>query len=108
MFGQINKVFTFIKKYVEENNINRPDDFVVKSIVNKSGLKVFLIKSTDSKMPIEDIADAKGLSTDDVIKEFEHIVFSGTKLNLDYCLEDYLDEDGIEEIIHYFFYSIFI
>lgn len=91
-----------IKQHVEDNDIERPEELVVKSIVNKSGLKVFLIKSTDRKMPLEDIAAAKGISIEQLIEEFEHIVFSGTKLNFDYCLEDYVDEDQIEEIMDYF------
>ncbi|MCT4664601.1 MAG: DNA helicase RecQ [Flavobacteriales bacterium] len=94
-----------IKNYVEENNIDRPEDFVVKSIVNKSGLKVFMIKSIDRKMPLEDIADAKKIDQDQLLNEFEHIVFSGTKLNLDYHLQDILDEEQIEEIMDYFMES---
>lgn len=91
-----------IKQYVEENDINRPMDLVVKSIANKSQLKVYLIQSTDRKLPLDDIARAKGLSMEDLLKEMEIIVFSGTKLNIDYYLEDILDEDSIEEIYEYF------
>lgn len=91
-----------IAKYVEENDINRPMDLVVKSIANKSALKVYLIQSTDRKLPLDDIASAKGLSMDDLIKEMEMIVFSGTKLNIDYYLEDILDEDSIEEMYDFF------
>jgi ATP-dependent DNA helicase RecQ len=107
--GKANKygkpIVDYIKNYIEENNIERPDDFVIKSIVNKSGLKVFIIKSTDRKMPLEDIADAKGMQVDNLIEEFEHIVYSGTKINLDYYLEDILDEEQIEEIMDYFMES---
>lgn len=94
-----------IKRYVEENNIEKSHDLVVKSIVNKSGLKVFVIKSTDRKMPLEDIAAAKGLNMESLLSEFELIVNSGTKLNLDYYLLDVLDEEGIDEIMEYFMES---
>lgn len=91
-----------IQTYVQENDINRPMDMVVKSLANKSALKVYLIQSTDRKLPLDDIASAKGLSMEDLLKEMEIIVFSGTKLNIDYYLEDILDEDSIEEIYEYF------
>ena len=91
-----------ISKYVEENDVDKPDDFVVKSIVNKSGLKVYIIQSTDRKLPLDDIASAKGLSMGDLVKEIEHIVASGTKVNIDYYLESILDEDQIEEVYDYF------
>lgn len=91
-----------IEQYVEENDIEKPDDFVVKSVVNKSGLKVYIIQSTDRKLPLEDIADAKGLSMDDLITEIEHIVNSGTRVNIDYYIEGMLEEDQIEEIYDYF------
>lgn len=91
-----------IKEYVEENEIERPDDFVVKSVVNKSGFKVFIIQSIDRKLSLEDIADAKGKSTEDVLEEIEHIVASGTRVNLDYILNDLLDEEYQDEIIDYF------
>lgn len=91
-----------IKKYVEENDIERPDDIVVKSVVNKSGLKVFIIQSIDRKLSLEDIADAKGKTVDEVLEEMEHIVESGTRINLDYILNELLDEDYQEEILDYF------
>ena len=91
-----------IAKYVEENEIDRPDDFVMKSIVNKSVTKVFIIQSIDRKLPLEDIADAKGLEMEELLDEIEAIVYSGTKLQLDYYLEQTLDEDVIEEIYDYF------
>ena len=91
-----------IAKYVEENEIERPDDFVMKSIVNKSVNKVFIIQSVDRKLPLEDIADAKGMEMEDLLSEIEAIVYSGTKLNLDYYLEQTLDDDVIEEIYDYF------
>ena len=91
-----------IAKYVEENEIVRPDDFVMKSIVNKSVNKVFIIQSVDRKLPLEDIADAKGMEMEDLLSEIEAIVYSGTKLNLDYYIEQTLDDDVVEEIYDYF------
>ena len=91
-----------IAKYVEENEIMRPDDFVVKSIVNKSANKVFIIQSIDRKLPLEDIAEAKGLDMEELMTEIEAIVYSGTQLNLDYYLEQTLDEYVIEDIYEYF------
>lgn len=94
-----------ISKYVEENDIDKPDDFVVKSVVNKSGLKVYIIQNTDRKLPLEDIANSKGISIDELLTEIEHIVNSGTKVNIDYYIEGLLDEDQIEEITEYFMES---
>jgi ATP-dependent DNA helicase RecQ len=91
-----------IARYVEENDIERPDDFVMKSIVNKSVNKVFIIQSVDRKMPLDDIADSKGLDMEELLDEIETIVFSGTKLNLDYYIEQTLDEDIVDEIYDYF------
>ena len=80
----------------------RPDDFVMKSIVNKSVNKVFIIQSIDRKLPLEDIASAKGMEMEELLDEIEAIVFSGTKLNLDYYIEQTLDEDVVDEIYGYF------
>ncbi len=91
-----------IKRYVEENEIDRPQDLVVKSIVNKSGLKVHIIQNIDRKLPLEDIARAKGKEMDDVIDEIEAIVGSGTKININYYLDDMLDEDEQQDIYDYF------
>jgi len=91
-----------IKRYVDENEIDRPQDFVVKSIVNKSGLKVHIIQNIDRKLPLEDIAKAKGKEMEDVIDEIEAIVGSGTKINIDYYLNDMLDEDEQQDIYDYF------
>ena len=91
-----------ISKYVEENEIVRPDDFVMKSIVNKSVNKVFIIQSVDRKLPLEDIADAKNMDMEELLDEIEAIVFSGTKLNLDYYIEQTLDDDIVDEIYDYF------
>ena len=91
-----------IARYVEENEIDRPDDFVLKSIVNKSANKVYIIQSVDRKLPLEDIASAKGLEMEELLDEIEAIVFSGTKLNLDYYIVQTLDDDVVEEIYEYF------
>ena len=91
-----------IERYVEENDITRPDDFVMKSTVNKSVNKVFIIQSIDRKFPLEDIADAKGMDMEELLDEIEAIVYSGTKLNLDYYIEQTLDEDVVDEIFEYF------
>tara|TARA_B100001057_G_scaffold475615_1_gene542606 strand:- start:2399 stop:4585 length:2187 start_codon:yes stop_codon:yes gene_type:complete len=92
----------FIADYVEENNIDRPQDMVIKSIVNKSGLKVYIIQSTDRKLPLEDIASAKGLDMPKLISEMENIVYSGTKVNINYYLDDILEIDQQDEIFDYF------
>ncbi len=91
-----------ISKYVDENEIERPLDMVVKSIVNKSGLKVYIIQNIDRKLPLEDVAKAKGLSLADLIIEIESIVHSGTKVNINYYINDILDEDKQEEAMEYF------
>ena len=91
-----------IKEYVEENDIERPNDMIVKSVVNKSGLKVFIIQSLDRKFTLEDIAVAKNKKVDDVLEEIEHIVTSGTRVNLDHILNELLDEEYQEEIMDYF------
>ena len=96
------KFVELIEKYVEENDIVKPDDFVMKSVVNKSGMKVFIIQNIDKKIPLDTIARNKGLSLQDLLVEMETIVASGTKLNLDYCLEQELDEDEQEDIFDYF------
>jgi len=91
-----------ISKYVEENEITRPDDFVMKSLVNKSVNKVHIIQSIDRKLPLEDIADAKGMDMEELMTEIEAIVYSGTKLDLDYYIEQTLDDDVVDEIFDYF------
>ena len=93
---------TLIENYVNEHEILRPDDFVVKSTGSNSALKLYIIQSVDRKLPLTDIAQAKGLVMEDFIKEMEAIVYSGTKLNIDYYLEDILDEDSQEELHDYF------
>jgi ATP-dependent DNA helicase RecQ len=91
-----------IAKYVAENNIERPDDFVMKSVVNKSGNKVYIIQNTDKKVSLETIARNKGWRMDEMLEEMETIAASGTKLNLDYAIDEMLDEDDQDEIIEYF------
>ena len=91
-----------IAKYVEENNIERPDDFVMKSVVNKSGLKVFIIQQTDKKVSLDTIAKSKDMQIDNLLEEMETIVGSGTKLNLNYAIDEMVDEDEQDEILDYF------
>jgi len=91
-----------IEKYVEENEIEKPDDFVMKSVVNKNSNKVFIIQNVDKKMPLETIAKHKTLKLEELLEEMETIVASGTKLNLDYAIEDLVEEYEREEIIDYF------
>ncbi|MBC8755103.1 RecQ family ATP-dependent DNA helicase [Kordia sp. YSTF-M3] len=95
----------FIKKYVDENDILRPDDLIVKSTGVNSGLKLYIIQNVDRKLPLDDIAASKGLKMVDFIKEMEQIVYSGTKLNISYWIDDILDEDQQEEIHEYFIES---
>ena len=91
-----------IKEYVDENNILRPDDLVVKSTGVNSSLKLSIIQNTDKKIPLEDIARSKGLEFEELIKEMQRIVFMGTKLNISYHIDEILDEDQQEEIYDYF------
>jgi len=91
-----------ISKYVKDNNIERPDEIIVKSAINKSGLKVFIIQSIDRKIPIEDIATTKGVKVEKIIEEIEGIVSSGTKLNINYYVDELLDEDQQEDLFEYF------
>jgi ATP-dependent DNA helicase RecQ len=91
-----------IKKYVEEKEIIRPLDMVVKSVVNKSGIKVYIIQSIDMKRPLEDIAEAKGLEMNELISEIEAIVNAGTRINLDYYINMVMDEERQHDIFSYF------
>ncbi|OFY65677.1 MAG: ATP-dependent DNA helicase RecQ [Bacteroidetes bacterium RBG_13_42_15] len=91
-----------IKKYVEEKEIIRPLDMVVKSVVNKSGIKVYIIQSIDMKRPLEDVAEAKGLEMNELISEVEAIVNSGTRINLDYYINMVIDEERQHDIYSYF------
>lgn len=91
-----------IARYVEENNIERPDDFVMKSVVNKSGNKVYIIQNTDKKVSLETIAKNKGWRMDEMLEEMESIAASGTRLNLNYAIDEMLDEEDQDEIMDYF------
>ncbi|KQM20551.1 DNA helicase RecQ [Chryseobacterium sp. Leaf201] len=91
----------FISKYVEDNAIERTQDMVMKQVANKSSHKVFIIQSTDKKIDLEDIARAKNLSMDELLKEMERIVYQGTKLNIDYYIEDNFDEDIVDGFMEF-------
>ncbi|MCB0396367.1 MAG: DNA helicase RecQ [Flavobacteriales bacterium] len=91
-----------IERYVKENNIERPTDMVIKSVVNKSGLKVHIIQNIDRKLPFNDIASAKGISPDILLHEVETIVLSGTKLDLSYHIDEMVDEDKQDMLFEYF------
>lgn len=91
----------FIKNYVEENDIDRPDDMVLKQVANKSSHKVFIIQNTDKKIDLEDIAKAKNLTMDELLSEMESIVYQGTKLNIDYYIDENFDEDIVEGFMEF-------
>jgi len=91
-----------IKKYVEDNDIDRPIDMVIKSAANKSALKVYIIQNIDRHLNLEDIAASKGLTYEEILREVESIVNSGTKLNLNYFIDEVIDEDKQEEVFDYF------
>jgi ATP-dependent DNA helicase RecQ len=91
-----------IAQYVEENDIDRPQDYFMKSLVNKSGLKVQLIQNIDRKLPLEDIAASQGKTFEALLEEIETIVASGTRVNLNYYIDDLLDKTDQEEIFDYF------
>ena len=92
----------FIADYVEKNDIERPQDIMVKTLVNKSQLKVQLIQNIDRKLPLEDIAQSQGKTFDDLLLEIETVVSSGTRVNINYYLNDLLDEDSQDEVFDYF------
>jgi ATP-dependent DNA helicase RecQ len=91
-----------VAKYVEENDVEKPDDFVMKSVVNRNSNKIFIIQNVDKKMPLETIAKNRTLKLEELLEEMETIVASGTKLNLDYAIEELMEEYEREEIIDYF------
>ncbi len=91
-----------IRRYVDENDITRPEDFVVKSAPTKSSDKIFIIQSVDRRMSLEDIADAKGWEMDELVGEIEGIVSSGTNLNLNYYISQTIDDEVVDEIYEYF------
>ena len=92
----------FISSYVEENDIIKPDDFVMKSVLNRNNNKIFIIQNVDKKIPLETIAKSRELRIDELLEEMETIVASGTKLNLTYAINDMVDEYEQEEIMEYF------
>ena len=91
-----------IKRHVEENEIERPEDLRVRTVANKSTLKVWIVQSIDRKVALDDIAMTKGLEFSELLDEIEAIVYSGTRINIDYFLNDVIDEDHIEDIYEYF------
>ena len=91
-----------IRQHVKENEIERPEDLRVRTTPNKSKLKVFIIQAIDRKISLEDIANSKGLDFDELLDEIEAIVNSGTKINIDYFINDYIDPDKAEDIFEYF------
>jgi ATP-dependent DNA helicase RecQ len=96
------KFVDLIAKYVEENEVEKPDDFVMKGVVNRNNNKIFIIQNVDKKIPLDTIAKTKDLKIDELLEEMETIVASGTKLNLDYAINELVDEYEQEEIIDYF------
>ncbi|GHT31974.1 ATP-dependent DNA helicase RecQ [Bacteroidia bacterium] len=99
-YGQ--EFVTLIRKHVEENEIERPEDLRVRTVANKSKLKVWIVQSIDRKVALDDIALTKGLEFTELLDEVEAIVYSGTRINIDYFLNDVMDEDHIEDIYEYF------
>ncbi len=91
-----------IKGHVEENDIDRPIDMVVKSVANKSKLKISIIQSIDRKVPLDDLAEGKGIEMNDLLKELESIVYSGTRVNIDYFIDQVMDEEHRDDIFAYF------
>lgn len=91
-----------IKKHVEENDIDRPIDMVVKSVANKSKLKISIIQSIDRKVPLDDLAEGKGIEMNELLKELESIVYSGTRVNIDYYIDQVMDEEHRDDIFSYF------
>ena len=91
-----------ILTYVNENEIERPQDMVVKSVINKSSLKVFIIQSIDRKIPLDDICNAKGIEFESLLDELEAIVYSGTKVNLSYTISQSIDEEKQADLYEYF------
>ena len=91
-----------IKKHCEENDIERPEDLRVRTVAKKSVLKVKIIQSIDRQIALDDIADAQGIDFEDLLDEVEAIVYSGTKINIDYFLEEVMDDDHVDDIYDYF------
>ena len=105
--GKIDKKYAqefvdLIRKHVRDNDIERPEDLRVRTIANKSKLKIEIIQAIDRKVALDDLAISKGVEFDELLDEIESIVYSGTKLNIDYFLEEIMDEDNLIEIYQYF------
>ena len=96
------KFCQLIKQHCEENEIERPEDLRIRTVANKSKIKVSIIHSIDRKVALDDIAVAKGIEFDELLDEIEAIVYSGTKINIDYFIEDIMDEDHVSDIYLYF------
>jgi ATP-dependent DNA helicase RecQ len=107
--GKVNKFgkefIDLIRKYAEENDIETASDVIVKTSVNKSKIKIFIIQQIDRKIDLDEIASSKNVSFDELLTEIENICYSGTKLNLDYYLDEILDEEKQEQIFDYFLNS---
>lgn len=107
--GKVNKFgkpfLDLITNYVEENDITTAKDVIVKSSVDKSKIKIFLIQQIDRKIDLEEIAQSKQLTFNDILQEIEHICYSGTRLNLDYYIDSVMDEDKQDEIFDYFMHA---
>jgi len=107
--GKVNKFGNYfiklIKEYIEENQIQKPDDLVLRTSGEKSSKKLSLIQNIDKKIPLDEISDSRGIEFTELLSELESIVFSGTKLDIDYYLEEILDEDQQEELKEYFLES---
>lgn len=97
-----NDFLELIQSHVEENEIERPIDLVVKSVANKSKLKISIIQNIDRKVSLDDIAESKGIEMNDLLKELESIVYSGTRVNIDYHIDQVMDEDHRDDIFLYF------
>lgn len=91
-----------IKRHCQENEIERPEDLRVRTVAKKSAKKIYIIREIDKQIPLDDIASAQGLDFSELLDEIEAIVYSGTKLNIDYFLEDVMDEDKVDDIYDYF------
>ncbi len=91
-----------IKRHVEENEITRPEDLRVKTVANKSKLKVAIVQAIDRKVALDDLAESRGIDFDELLTEVEAIVYSGTKINIDYFLDEVLDIDVLEDVYDYF------
>ena len=99
-FGQ--EFVDVIRQYVEDNDIIRPDDIRIKTVANKSKLKLEIIQAIDRKVALDDLAESKGIDFNELLDEIDAIVFSGTKINIDYFLEEVMDEDMVDEVMDYF------